>query len=235
MKLSFIIPALNEEKIIGKCVSFITPQLSTGDEVIVVDNGCSDRTVKIAKVLGAKVVPESKKGISHARNKGASVAAGDILCFIDADGVVSEDWVKQAKKGFASREVQAVVGLNVFTHERPAKYLLYNSYTVISHSGLFLYKMIAGKTFLTGNNLAIRKSAFDKLGGFDPVVAEDAWLSKKFWKLKHKKAVFNPKMVVKYSSRGFDAAGYYKTINLWIKSALKPVSQDNYNFENKEV
>ena len=235
MNFSFIIPALNEEKLIAKCISFITPQLSKDDEVILVDNGCTDKTVKIAKVLGAKVVKEQKKGISHARNKGAKVARGDILCFVDADGVVSEDWVKQAKKGFKSRQVQAVVGLNIFSHTKASKYLLYNSYTVLGYSGLILYKLFSGKTFLSGNNFAIRKETFEKLGGFDPVIGEDMWLSKKFWKLKHKKAIFNPLMLIKYSSRGFDEAGYYKTLSLWLKSSIKLLPQDKYNYKNKEV
>lgn len=235
MKFSFIIPALNEEKFIGKCVSFIVPQLGDEDEVIVVDNGSIDRTAEIAKVLGARVIKERKKGISHARNAGAKAAKGDVLCFIDADGVVGESWLAQTRKSFKSREIQAVVGLNVFTHDRPSKYLLYNSYTVIGYSGMLLYRLVSGKTFLAGNNCAIRKNTFEKLGGFEPVVSEDYWLSKKFWKLKHKKAVFNPKMVIKYSSRGFEASGYYKTLSLWIRSSISEVPQENYDYKNKDL
>lgn len=235
MKLSFIIPAYNEEGIIAACINSIIPQLNKDDEVIVVDNNCTDNTALVAKKCGARVVKERKKGISHARNKGASVAGGDVLCFVDADGELKDAWAKHARQGLKDKKVQAAIGINIFTHEKPSKYLLYNSYTVVGYSGLLLYKMVSGKTFLSGNNFAIRKDTFDKLGGFDPVVAEDYWLSKKFWKLKHKKAVFNPKMIIRYSSRGFDTAGYYKTINLWIKSALKPVSQENYSFENKDL
>lgn len=235
MRFSFIIPAYNEESIIGSCIDSIIPQINDEDEIIVVDNNCKDNTAKTATDHGAKVYKERRKGISHARNNGAKHAKGDILCFVDADGVLSQNWVKFAKAEMDDPKTQAVVGLNIFTHENPTKYVFYNSYTIVGYSGLLMYKIISGRTFLSGNNFAIRKDTFIKLGGFDPVIGEDYWLSKKFWKLKYKKAVFNPKMVIKYSSRGFDAAGYYKTVKLWVKSARNKLPQDKYDYKTKDL
>src|SRR4030043_1595511 len=87
-KFSFIIPAFNEEKLIGECVESIKNQTEKADEIIVVDNNSLDLTSKIAKRLGCRVVKEEKQGISEARNRGAYLASGDVLCFVDADGVV---------------------------------------------------------------------------------------------------------------------------------------------------
>lgn len=235
MSLSFIIPVLNEEKFIGKCLSSIMPQLTPEDEVIVVDNGCRDKTVSIAKAFGARVLKEKKKGISHARNCGAAAAKSEILCFVDADGMISERWAESVRKSFAKKSVKAAVGLNIFTHGNVYKFLFYNGYTIFGYSGMLLFKFVLGNLYLSGNNMAIRKSLFKKLGGFDPVVGEDYWLSKRFWKLKDKRGVFNPNMVIWYSSRGFDAAGYYRTLQLWMKSALVKIPQENYDYKNKKL
>jgi glycosyltransferase involved in cell wall biosynthesis len=233
MKFSFIVPALNEEKCIGNCLTSLVNQTKKPDEIVVVDNGCTDRTAKIARAFGVKVVHEKKKGISHARNKGARVASGDVLCFVDADGVVSENWLKEAGENFKKPCIKAVVGLNVFTHRQIPKALWYNTYTATAYSSLVLLNFLTERLFLAGNNFAIRTAIFKKLGGFDPIVSEDYFLSEKFWKLKSHKGMFNPNMVIKYSSRGFDAAGYLKTISVWMKSAKKKLPQETYSFKSK--
>ena len=116
MRFSFIIPALNEEDYVEPCVRSIQGQTCKDYEIIVVDNGSTDRTAEIARQLGCKVVNEQKRGISHARNKGAKIAIGDILCFVDADGVVSNNWLKEAKKTLSNQEIKFAVGINIFSH-----------------------------------------------------------------------------------------------------------------------
>lgn len=233
IKSSFIIPVLNEEGFIRACVESIRNQPEIPDEIIVVDNGCVDSTVAIARELDCKVVKEEEKGIGNARNRGAQIANGDVLCFIDADGVVSPNWLKEAKGVLQDSKVNAVVGINIFSHENPAKKVWYNTYTLFAYTGLALSNLLLRKPYLAGNNMAIRKDIFWKLGGFEPVVAEDVWLSKKLWKLEEQKVIFNPKMVVNYSSRGFDETGYIRTIIYWIKSALVKRSQEEYSYKNK--
>jgi glycosyltransferase involved in cell wall biosynthesis len=233
LKFSAIVPAYNEEKIIGNCLTSLKNQTRPFDEIIVVNNGCIDRTAKIAVAFGAKVVCEKKKGISYARNKGAKETTGDIICFIDSDGVVDEDWLRLAERGFKKRGVKAVVGFNVFSHKKIAKALWYNTYTATAYSSLILLNLLTERLFLAGNNFAIRKDVFWKLGGFDPVVGEDYFLSEKFWKLPSHKGIFNSKMVIKYSSRGFDAAGYLRTISCWMKSANSKIPQEKYDFKSK--
>ena len=95
-RFSFIIPALNEEACIAACIQSIQALHETQLEIIVVDNGCTDRTVEIARQMGCMVISEKKSGLSLARNAGADAAQGDILCFIDADGVLANTWLRQA-------------------------------------------------------------------------------------------------------------------------------------------
>src|SRR5205823_2793019 len=91
MKISIIVPAFNEEKLIGETLRRISSATAAfsergwASEVIVCDNNCSDRTAELARAGGARVVFEPINQIARARNTGAAAATGDWLLFIDAD------------------------------------------------------------------------------------------------------------------------------------------------------
>jgi glycosyltransferase involved in cell wall biosynthesis len=95
MKISIVVPAFNEEKLIGKTLAAITDAGGVFTargwlmETVVCDNNSTDRTSEIAAAAWAKVVFEPINQISRARNAGASVATGDWLIFIDADSIPS--------------------------------------------------------------------------------------------------------------------------------------------------
>lgn len=96
MKISAIIPAKNEEKMIGGAIKTLT----WCDEVIVVDNGSVDDTVSIAKRMGAKVVecPGKEIDFSAPRNMGAKEAHGEWLLYVDADERVTEELKSEINK-----------------------------------------------------------------------------------------------------------------------------------------
>jgi glycosyltransferase involved in cell wall biosynthesis len=95
MKISVVVPAYNEEKLLGECLRcirraqevFLEARWET--ELIVCDNNSTDQTAELARAEGARVVFEPFNQISRARNRGASVAVGDWLVFIDADSYPS--------------------------------------------------------------------------------------------------------------------------------------------------
>jgi glycosyltransferase involved in cell wall biosynthesis len=99
VSLSIIIPALNEEKMIGRCLESLTRLAFARDrfEVLVVDNGSRDRTLDIAESfkdrMNLKVLQQEGVRISALRNLGAQTAAGDILAFLDADCLAPADWL----------------------------------------------------------------------------------------------------------------------------------------------
>src|SRR5438128_6576510 len=94
MKFSIIIPAYNEERYLPRLLESIDIARSNYSgghdtvEVIVADNCSTDRSAEVAAHHGARVVPVAKRRIAAARNGGARAAAGEILCFIDADSAV---------------------------------------------------------------------------------------------------------------------------------------------------
>ena len=91
MKLSIIIPAYNAEPYIWELLSRLNSQITDDVEVIIVDDG-SDKPLKVG-FSWAKVVRQKNQGISKARNKGLKMAKGEIIAFVDADDLVSENYV----------------------------------------------------------------------------------------------------------------------------------------------
>jgi glycosyltransferase involved in cell wall biosynthesis len=86
VKLSIVVPAFNEEKLLGATLAGIREAARGLDaELIVCDNNSTDRTAEIAAQAGARVVFEPINQISRARNAGAAAASGDWLVFVDAD------------------------------------------------------------------------------------------------------------------------------------------------------
>lgn len=92
MKLSVIIPALNEEANIERCIDSVK-KLNPA-EILVVDGGSSDRTKEIALSKGVMVI-QSEKGRGTQMNRGASYAKGDILLFLHADSVFEDHITKE--------------------------------------------------------------------------------------------------------------------------------------------
>ncbi|PIV12587.1 MAG: teichoic acid biosynthesis protein, partial [Candidatus Nealsonbacteria bacterium CG03_land_8_20_14_0_80_36_12] len=91
--LSIIIPTLNEEKYLPSLLEEIKKQNFSDYEIIVADGGSEDKTVKIARNYGCKIV---KGGLpAKGRNEGAKIAEGDILLFMDADNIfLPENFLK---------------------------------------------------------------------------------------------------------------------------------------------
>ena len=95
MKLSIIIPAYNAEPYIDKLIERLEPQISKDIEVIVVDDG-SKKPYKGPK--WAKVIRQENGGASAARNTGLDKAKGDYIAFIDADDLVTEDYIIKERR-----------------------------------------------------------------------------------------------------------------------------------------
>jgi glycosyltransferase involved in cell wall biosynthesis len=97
MKISIVVPAFNEEKLLAETLSRINEarrifdQFGWSHELVVCDNNSTDRTSAIAVLAGAKVVFEPVNQIGRARNTGAKAASGEWLIFVDADSHPSSE------------------------------------------------------------------------------------------------------------------------------------------------
>jgi glycosyltransferase involved in cell wall biosynthesis len=97
VRVSIVIPAFNEEKLLGATLQAVNaarvafPDAGWDSEVVVCDNNSTDRTGDIARAAGATVVFEPVNQIARARNSGAAAATGDWLVFVDADSHPSRE------------------------------------------------------------------------------------------------------------------------------------------------
>jgi glycosyltransferase involved in cell wall biosynthesis len=91
LPVSVVIPALNAERFIGLAIESVQAQTLKVSEIIVVDNGCTDRTALIASQLGAKVVLEEQRGLSRARNAGIRQSMHDWIALLDSDDLWDAD------------------------------------------------------------------------------------------------------------------------------------------------
>lgn len=170
MIFSIVIPAKNEESNIGRCLaSILSVDWDSRDfEIVVVDNGSSDRTVHIAREMGARVFEKPEATISGLRNYGASVAKGSVIAFLDADCAVTPGWLKAASLYIENDDVVA-----------------FGSPATVPDGGTWVQSAwfnVRGKPFqvegvewLESANLLVKKNAFLRVGGFNEslVTCED--------------------------------------------------------------
>lgn len=159
MRVSVVILAYNEEKYIGKCLQSISDQDEKPDEVIVVDNNCTDKTVEIAQSFGARIVKEKKQGMIHARNAGFDAAKYEIIARTDSDAVLPRDWISKIKKKFEDPDLGALSG--------PTSYSKWPKSIKLSHfPSLMLFDTLSvlfKNGCLYGPNMSIRKAVWEKV------------------------------------------------------------------------
>jgi len=92
---SVVIPALNAERFIGEAIESVHAQTLKVSEIIVVDNGCTDRTAEIATEVGANVVVEGQRGLSRARNAGIRQCTQEWIALLDSDDLWDAEKMEQ--------------------------------------------------------------------------------------------------------------------------------------------
>jgi len=157
--VSVVVTAYNEEYVLADCILSLQQQDYDGDyEIIVVNNASTDRTPDIAYNMGVRVVNEPKKGYVYALKAGFANARGEIIASTDADTVVPSDWLKRLVTNLISHpNVAAVSGGCIF-------------YDGKIWLNWLCRKSIRFNWHLIGSNMAIWRSAYEKVGGFDPNV-----------------------------------------------------------------
>ena len=108
MNVALIIPALNEADSLGRLLT--ESKLSRAQQLIVVDNGSTDRTAEIAREHGALVVQEPRRGYGYACAAGAAMANCDILAFMDADGSFVPEELHRLVAPIEEQKAELVLG-----------------------------------------------------------------------------------------------------------------------------
>lgn len=161
MRTSVVIPAHNAEATLAACIEGCLCQSESACEVIVVDDGSTDETGRVAQAFPVHYVRQDNRGPAAARNRGAQEARGDVIAFTDADCVPDARWLAGLAAGF-DEGVVAVGG--AYGIVNPGHWLARMVHEEIAARHAHLEGDV---DFLGSFNVAYRKAAFDAVGGFD--------------------------------------------------------------------
>jgi len=153
--LSVIIPVLNDADFLRGCFAALAAQQRPVDEVIVVDNGCTDDSVQVARDAGARVVVEPRPGIPAAAITGMRAATGDLLARIDSDTVLPPDWSARVVESFDTRpDIAALTGPGDFYGLPPWRARIAQVFYM--HGYFASVALLAGQRPVFGSNYVVR-------------------------------------------------------------------------------
>ncbi len=223
-RISIIIPALNEEKLIERLLKQFTAEIksSFNIELIVSDGGSSDSTVEIAKKYADRIIEHKEKfsqNISQGRNAGAKDSPGDVLIFLNADTYIKDIkyFFTELLKEFDSSVTAAVAcRIEVFPEE-------INLSDKLFHGFYNYYVAMLNKLFIgmgRGECHIIRRESFLNSGGYDESLAagEDFDLYSRL--RKSGKIKFRRDLLVYESPRRYRKYGYINVIRDWTMNSV---------------
>jgi glycosyltransferase involved in cell wall biosynthesis len=225
MTISIIIPTYNEEKYLLFLLESIKKQNVEIKEIIVADGFSKDKTREIAKDQGCIVVD----GPDHpgvGRNRGAKIAKGDLLLFIDADVILPDGFLERYLLMY--KKSKAICGTCIYRASN--KGLI--DYVSFCFGGLITYIMQFLSPLAAGYFIAINRDVFEKLNGFDEnlKLAEDHDLAKRASKIGKFKVFW---LTITTSSRRFKAQGQLKISLLYVWITILTICGVKIKRDNK--
>jgi glycosyltransferase involved in cell wall biosynthesis len=164
MRVSVVIPALNEEAGIEECLLSIKAQ-EIPSEIIVIDNGSIDRTPEIARKYCDKILVEPKMNLAQMRALGVEESTGEIIVTTDADCVAPAQWLTELTKPFQDNNVTAVGG--------PYKPL---NPSILADFFCFLSAKTQLLGFFGGGNMAYKRVAYNQTSGYNDAKRAEDWM-----------------------------------------------------------
>ena len=160
LPISIIILTYNSQNTIKECIAAIKNIEYPADsiEVILLDNGSSDKTLTIIERMGFTYHSLPDLNLSELRNYGAKLASNGIIAYVDSDCVLFPEWISQIIKWFDDPQV-GIVG-NEYLLPHKTTYFEKNWYNISNYG-------IKEDDLIPAGNMAINKEIFLRLGGFD--------------------------------------------------------------------
>lgn len=213
MKISVVIPAYNEEKLLPKTLESLGQQTRKPDEIVVVDASSTDDTVRIATEAGAIVITVPKKTIGYSRQQGLLKATGDIVATTDADAILPSDWIERIERALTKPGVVGYFG-GFRVIDGPKLYSFYiNRIQPVFNTIFFALCRIP---MSTGQNMAYDRKLAIQVGGYPPEfrMAEDIEIARRMMTVG--KIIFTQKEYVMASGRrGFEKGLFFRVFRVF--------------------
>lgn len=162
---SFVIPVLNGEAHLRRCLENVRTQMRPGDELVVVDNGSTDGTLGIVRSFSEVIVDERPGStVSGLRNAGAARTNGSLLAFVDSDCLLMDGWRDAVENTLNDHTIVATGCLPDVSA---------NATWVERAWGSMKYRDKRTVRYIPAMNFVVRRSAFSKVGGFDERLVSD--------------------------------------------------------------
>ena len=169
LTVSVIVPVRNDSKRLETCLASLN-RLSNRPEIIVVDNGSTDDSARVAEALGARTLVYPGLKVGSLRNRGVEQSSGIVLAFVDSDHEVTEDWLERGLEVLS--EASDVVACGSHYLAPPDGTWVQRTWAIHRLRGPSRVEAIE---WLGSGNLLVKRTAFEAIGGFreDLVAAED--------------------------------------------------------------
>jgi glycosyltransferase involved in cell wall biosynthesis len=217
MMISIVIPAYNEEALLGRCLEAVLAEVKRSAvecEVVVVDNASTDGTAGIAREYpGVRLLAEPQRSIVRARARGLAETSGELVANIDADTVMPTGWLDTVAAEFsADPGLMALSGPVYFEGLSAWQQVLMRLAYRAAFPLYLLTSSLGLGSIIQGGNFVFRRSAWLAAGGYDPSIefyGEDTNVARRLVPLGRVKWTFDLPMVA--SGRRFVAEGLART------------------------
>ena len=236
-RLSFVIPARNEEALIGEVLEAILASVArtsgvaptdlrlaeTGVEVVVVDDGSEDATAAVVgrfvDGVGVRLVPCAGRSCAAARNVGAATSSGRVLCFVDADTIIPENAVDRILE-LHEAEGRCLVLYRLASREPGIRAWIWWSFW-----GLARHLPLARAKSMPGF-MSCDRTHFESYGPFEEswAIAEEWPLTGAAYRYHPERFLYDRRLTARTSSRRMELQpfGYARTFLKWVSVVLFP-------------
>lgn len=220
-KVSLYIPCYNSEKFIKECLDSVINQSYAIDEIIVMDDGSTDKTLEIANAYPVRIIcHKENRGLAACRNTALKEARNDFVASLDADCVADPQWLRLLMQCFVNDDIAGAGGMLIERYNLTAADQ-WRSVHMPQHWGA---EFMENPPFLYGNNTVFNKKLFAKFGLYNEnlrINYEDVDLSGRIYNCGFR-LIYNPVAVVEHLKKDSISSAmssyrnwlYYKQMSL---------------------
>lgn len=249
IKYSFIVPVYNTEKYLKKCLDSLVNQTYKDFEIIVVNDGSTDKSSNIISKYQKKykniiVIDKENEGLSMARNRGVQKSSGKYIIFVDSDDYVSNKLLEEVDKTIDDSDIlrfqiatedEEYTKINEYHEEGFESMCGYDAFKYLSsyHFVEPAWCYVIRKNYYIENKFSFKKGVYHEDFGLIPYVIYKARKVKSidfigYYYIQRNGSIMNNNDYKKTVKKAFDMIEQYKTMRLFAKNINRKNNLDDY-------